>query len=407
MASHSTSIRRASSSSVPRSSRSRAGVLRPSHPAVLVTIVTGALVVIGLLMILSASSVTSFATYGTSFVYFKKQLMWAAVGVAGFVVCAVVDYRRWKNLGYIAFALSLVMLLAVIIPGVGVTVGGSARWLAFGPLQFQPSEFAKLALILFLADVFSRKREELFDTFAHTMVPVIPALALLGLFIMKQPDLGTTMILGFIGMGMVFVAGGPLRYLVPSMVTGALLAGGLALAEPYRRARVLTFLHPFRDPFNTGMQTVQSLIAVGSGGWFGVGLGASRQKWSRIPNAHTDFIFAIFAEETGLLGSVVMIGLFAFLAYLGVRTAHKAPDRHGMLIAAGVTIWISLQALINIGAVTASLPITGVPLPLVSFGGTSLLISLVSMGLLTNIAYQGALPASTKKSSAPRTKRRR
>ena len=406
MASHSSAVVRRSASRSKARESARAGSLRPGHPAVLVAATTGALVLIGLLMILSASSVESFATYGTSFVYFKKQLIWAAVGIVGFVVFAFVDYRRWRNLGYLAFAVTLVLLLAVIIPGVGVTVGGSARWLAFGPLQFQPSELAKLALILFLADVFSRKREELFDTFAHTMMPLIPALAILGLFIMKQPDLGTTMILGLIGMGMVFVAGGPVRYIAPTMAVGGLLATALALAEPYRRARVLTFLHPFRDPFNTGMQTVQSLIAVGSGGWFGVGLGASRQKWSRIPNAHTDFIFAIFAEETGLFGSVLMIGLFTFLAYLGVRTAHKAPDRYGLLVASGITIWLALQALINVGAVTASLPITGVPLPLVSFGGTSLLISLIAMGILTNIAYQGVTPTKSRRAPA-RSKRRR
>lgn len=406
MASHSSAVVRRSASRSKAREAAGAGTLRPGHPAVLVAATTGALVLIGLLMILSASSVESFATYGTSFVYFKKQLIWAAVGIVGFVVFAFVDYRRWRNLGYLAFAVTLFLLLAVIIPGVGVTVGGSARWLAFGPLQFQPSELAKLALILFLADVFSRKREELFDTFAHTMMPLIPALGILGLFIMKQPDLGTTMILGLIGMGMVFVAGGPVRYIAPTMAVGGLLATALALAEPYRRARVLTFLHPFRDPFNTGMQTVQSLIAVGSGGWFGVGLGASRQKWSRIPNAHTDFIFAIFAEETGLFGSVLMIGLFAFLAYLGVRTAHRAPDRYGLLVASGITIWLALQALINIGAVTASLPITGVPLPLVSFGGTSLLISLIAMGILTNIAYQGATPTKSRRAPA-RSKRRR
>ncbi|MPZ68217.1 MAG: putative lipid II flippase FtsW [Actinobacteria bacterium] len=406
MASHSSAVARRSASRSKTREAGVAGTLRPGHPAVLVAATTGALVLIGLLMILSASSVESFATYGTSFVYFKKQLIWAGAGILGFVVFAFVDYRRWRNLGYLAFAVTLILLLAVIIPGVGVTVGGSARWLAFGPLQFQPSELAKLALILFLADVFSRKREELFDTFAHTMMPLIPALGILGLFIMKQPDLGTAMILGLIGIGMVFIAGGPVRYIAPTLAVGGLLATALALAEPYRRARVLTFLHPFRDPFNTGMQTVQSLIAVGSGGWFGVGLGASRQKWSRIPNAHTDFIFAIFAEETGLFGSVLMIGLFAFLAYLGVRTAHKAPDRYGLLVASGITMWLALQAVINIGAVTASLPITGVPLPLVSFGGTSLLISLIAMGILTNIAYQGATP-TTSRGTPTRSKRRR
>ncbi len=364
-------------------------MLRPGHPAVMVTTVVGALVVIGLVMILSASSVTSFATYGTSFVYFKKQLIWAGLGIAGFVLFATVDYHRWRKLGSMSFIATLIMLVAVVIPGVGVSVSGSARWLQLGPVQFQPSEFAKLALILFLADAYSRKKESTFTDYKRAMFPLVPVLVAIGALVMKQPDLGTTIILGSIGMGIVFAAGAPLRFIGPTMGAGAAAAVILALAEPYRRARVLTFLHPFDDQFKSGYQTVQSLIAVGSGGWFGVGLGASRQKWSYIPNSHTDFIFAIFAEETGLLGSFVMIGLFAFLAYLGIRTARHAPDRYGMLIASGVTLWISLQALINIGAVTASLPITGVPLPLVSFGGTSLLISLMAMGLLTNIAFQG------------------
>ena len=165
------------------------------------------------------------------------------------------------------------------------------------------------------------------------MLPLVPALAALSILIMLQPDLGTTLLLGAIGAGMMFVAGAPLRYLVPTLASGAGVAILAALVEPYRRERVLAFLDPWKDPFNTGYQTIQSLIAVGSGGWFGLGVGASRQKWLYIPNAHTDFIFAILAEETGLLGSLTVIGMFAFLAYLGVRTARKAPDRFGMLVA--------------------------------------------------------------------------
>jgi cell division protein FtsW len=389
MATHSTRI---GARVRPRAGRPKLSALSTGHPSVLISITVGLLVLLGLVMILSASNVVAFAQYGSPFRFFTRQLLWAAAGVVAFVVCARTDYRRWRGVGYVAFAAVLLLLLLVLIPGIGISVGGSARWLGFGGLQFQPSEFAKLALILFAADVFSRKKESTFDTLAHTMLPLVPALAALSILIMLQPDLGTTLLLGAIGAGMMFVAGAPLRYLVPTLASGAGVAILAALVEPYRRERVLAFLDPWKDPFNTGYQTIQSLIAVGSGGWFGLGVGASRQKWLYIPNAHTDFIFAILAEETGLLGSLTVIGMFAFLAYLGVRTARKAPDRFGMLVATGITVWISVQAVVNMGAVSASLPITGVPLPLVSFGGSSLVISLAAMGILVNIAYQGRHP---------------
>jgi cell division protein FtsW len=375
---------------------------RSGNPVVLLIAGIASLVLLGLIMILSASSVSSFATYGSSFLFFKKQLLWAVIGIVGFICFSRLDYRKLRGVGYVAYVVAVGLLLAVLIPGLGVTVGGSSRWISMGPLSFQPSEIAKLALILFAADVFSRKQEKAFDSFAHTALPLIPALGVLTILVLLQPDLGTTLVLGCIGIGVLFVAGAPLRYVSPIVVVGTLLTAVAAMAEPYRRARIFAFLNPWADPFNTGYQTIQSLIALGSGGWFGVGLGASRQKWSYIPNAHTDFIYAILGEETGLLGTLVVLGLFAFLAYMGVRTARKAPDRFGMIIAAGITIWVTLQALINIGAVTAALPVTGVPLPLVSFGGTSLVILLVAMGILTNIAHQGELKSAGRRNGTPR-----
>ncbi|HEY7875086.1 MAG TPA: putative lipid II flippase FtsW [Actinomycetota bacterium] len=366
--------------------------LSPNHPAVLLGVTTGALLVVGLVMILSASSVQSFASYGSSFLFFNKQLLWSLIGLVGFVTFARLDYHRLRGVGYVLFALVVVALMAVLVPGVGTEVGGSSRWISAGPLTFQPSELAKLALILFGADVFSRKDERRLGTLGHTVVPMLPAIGILTILIMLQPDLGTTLLLAAIGFGMLFVAGAPMKYLVPMAASGASLAMLAAFAEPYRRARLLAFTHPWQDPLNTGYQTIQSLIAMGSGSWFGVGLGASRQKWSYVPNAHTDFIFAILGEEMGILGTLAVVGLFAFLVYLGIRIAKQAPDRFGMLLACGVTIWISTQALVNMGAVTGTLPITGVPLPLVSFGGTSLVVSLAAMGILSNVARQGKAP---------------
>lgn len=360
--------------------------LRRGHPAVLLGIATGSLVLLGLIMILSASSVSSFATYGSSFLYFKKQLLWAAIGLVAFVFFARLDYRRLKGKGYVLLPLVILALLAVLIPGVGRAAGGSARWLGAGPFAFQPSELAKLALILFAADVFSRKQESLLVEPSHTLLPMIPVLGILAILVMLQPDMGSTVLIGAIGMGMLFIAGAPMRYLVPLGLLGGTAAAVAAVAAPYRRARVLAFMDPWADPLVTGYHTIQSLVALGSGGWFGVGLGASRQKWSYIPNAHTDFIFSILGEEMGLFGTLMVLGMFGFLIYLGIRIARSAPDRFGMLVATGITIWIGVQAIVNIGAVTGVLPVTGVPLPLVSFGGSSLVVCLAAMGVLTSIA---------------------
>ena len=381
----------------------RAQTAERGHPAVLLCIAVATLVLLGLVMILSASSVSAFADYGSPFMFFKKQLLWAAIGVAGFVFLARFDYKRLRGRGALAVGVCLLMLAAVLVPGVGISVGGSARWIGAGPLSFQPSEFAKLALILFAADVFSRKREVTLKRFGNTFVPMVPVLGCIALLVMLQPDMGTTMLIGIVAFGMMFVAGAPGKFIVPMGLAGGALAIFGALAEPYRRARVTAFLDPYADPLNTGYQTIQSLIALGSGGWFGVGLGASRQKWSYIPNSHTDFIFAILGEEMGLAGTLTVVGLFGFVVYLGVRIAKAAPDRYGMLLATGVTLWIGAQALVNMAAVTAAAPITGVPLPLVSFGGSSLVISLMAMGILTNIASQGKArrgsTASSRRSS--------
>jgi cell division protein FtsW len=387
MATRSVAVRKGRSSS--RSRKRATAETRLSRPSVMITVTCIALLGLGLIMILSASNVAAFTAYGSSYKFFFRQLIWAVLGVVAFIAMSRLDYRRLKGSGYVLFAVAAFLLVAVLVPGVGITIGGSSRWLGLGPLTFQPSELAKLALVLFAADVFARKQESSLADPWHTILPMVPGLGALALLVLMQPDLGTALLLGAIGLGMLFIAGAPLRYIAPLGVIGVGLAVASSLTADYRRARVFAFLDPWADPLNTGYQTIQSLIALGSGGWFGVGLGASRQKWSYIPNAHTDFIFAILGEEMGLFGTLVVIGMFAFLAYLGFRAARRAPDRFGMLVASGITIWITAQAMVNIGAVTSLLPITGVPLPLVSFGGSSLVILLAACGILTNIARQG------------------
>jgi cell division protein FtsW len=377
------------------------------QPAALIAMLSCLLVVVGLIMILSASSVTSFANYGSSFLFFKRQLLWAVAGMALFVLFCRLDYRRLKGFGYVLYPIALLLLVLTLVPGIGVTVGGGTRWIALGAFSFQPSEFAKLALLLLSADVFSRKQESLLQRPSHMLLPMVPAMGLMAALVLRQPDLGTTLLLGAIGIGMLFLAGSPLRFLVPLGVAGATIATFAALSAPYRRERVLAFMDPWADPLRTGYHTIQSLIALGSGGWLGVGLGASRQKWMYIPNAHTDFIFAILGEEMGAVGTVAVLGMFALLAYLGLKAARRAPDRFGMLLASGIVIWISVQTLVNIGAVTALLPVTGVPLPLLSFGGSSLVLSLTAMGILTNIAWQGSQEQSRPAHRSPARGRRR
>jgi cell division protein FtsW len=284
-------------------------------------------------------------------------------------------------------------LVLVLHPAFGTRVGGSSRWLGFGSIRVQPSELAKLALLLVAADVCVRKQGKM-TTLRELVLPLGVLSAIVAALVMLQPDLGTMLIIAFIVGVVVFVGGVPLPLLGTVGVMGAIGAVGLAFAEGYRRARLFSFLNPFRDPLNAGYQSVQSLIALGSGGLAGVGLGGSRQKWLYVPNAHTDFIFAILGEELGLIGTFMVIGLFIAFAYIGIRIARRAPDAFGRLVATGVTVWVVGQAIVNMGAVTGLLPITGVPLPLVSFGGSALVISLVGIGILANIARQEKWPPS-------------
>jgi cell division protein FtsW len=362
---------------------------RHEHGWLALPAVVGLLCGIGLMMVLSASSVQALRAYGGPWVFFLRQLMWVAAGAVALAVVARVDYRRWRALAVPLTLSSLVLLVAVLIPSLGVQAGGASRWLGFGPLRFQPSELAKLALLLFaaavLADRTSRRGRD-----AVVVRPVLLVTCPALLLILLQPDMGTAMVALLVVLAVLFVGGVPLsRMALLGLVTafGSVIVG---LAESYRRARIFAFLNPWKDPTNTGYQIAQSLVALGSGHFTGVGLGASRAKWGFLPNAHTDFIFAIIGEELGLLGTVPVIVLFGAFGFFGVRAALRAPDRFGMLLAAGVTVWVVAQAIVNIGAVIGILPVTGVPLPFVSFGGSSLFITMVAVGMLANVARRGA-----------------
>ncbi len=349
--------------------------------------VVGTLLAIGLVMVLSSSSVMAFARTGDSYVYFKKQATWAVAGVAVMLAVSRVDYRRWRRLGAPLLVLSAGMLVLVLVHPSAVSAYGSTRWIAFGGLTFQPAEFAKLSLLLFSADVLVRK-ERLLGDVRHVLVPVVPVVLLLALLVLAEPDLGTTMLLCAIAFSMLFLAGAPLTLLTGLGLLGVTAA--FATLRGYQRARLTSFLDPSADYQAASYQLVQGRLALGSGGLLGVGLGQSYAKWSFLPNAHTDFIFAIIGEELGLVGSLAVIALFVTLAYAGVRVARRAHDSFGRYLAGGITVWVVVQALVNIGAVVGVLPITGVPLPLVSSGGSSMLVLLAAVGMLLNVARQEA-----------------
>jgi cell division protein FtsW len=357
---------------------------RDHGPALLVGIIV-VLNVIGLVMVLSASSVESLRQYGSSWFFFQRQVAWVAAGAGMFIVGVRFDHHRLRRIAAPMLLVALALLVLVLIPGFGVTVYGSRRWLGSGSVRFQPSELAKLALVVFVAHLFSRPTDARGGP-AISPYPAFLALGAVVILVMGQPDMGTALVLALIVFAIAFAAGAPLKAMTGIALAGASIALTAGLVAPYRRARLMSFMHPFSDHTNSGYQVVQSLVGVASGRYSGVGLGASRAKWGFLPNAHTDFIFAIIGEELGLVGTILVVALFLALAILGVRTAIRADDRFSTLLALGITTWIAGQAIVNIGAVIGLLPVTGVPLPFVSFGGSALLFTMAAAGILVSIA---------------------
>ena len=344
---------------------------------------TAALVSFGLVMVLSASSVEAYELYGSSFMFFLRQAAYAVVGAGALVLASRMRYAAWQRL-CVPLLLVSIVLLVLVLTGVGTVAGGSARWLTLGPITIQPSELTKLAVVAFAATLLARRWHRL-DDVRQLLLPLGPVVVVVCGLILLQPDMGTAMIVVATVFVLVFAAGARMRHLVVGAGGLGVLGFGLMYVEGYRWARFISFVDPWADPQGSGYQTIQSLIALTSGGLFGVGLGASRQKWDYVPNAHTDFIFAIIGEELGLVGATVVLVLFGLLVLAGVRIAVRAPDAFGRLLAAGITAWFGIQAITNLGAVTGLLPITGVPLPFVSFGGSALVISLAAVGILVSI----------------------
>ncbi len=356
---------------------------------VVVVVVVAALNLIGLAMVLSASSVTSLYQGTDTWFHFTRQSIWIGLGTVALLVMRSIDYHLWRKLVPLALGLTFVSLIAVLVPGIGVAANGSTRWIAVGPVTVQPTELLKLTMVLYTADLLAQRQRELRDP-VRTIVPVLLVFGASALLVMMQPDLGSVIVAGGVTIAVLFAGGVALGPLAACTFGGAGIALVLSMTEAYRRERLLAFLDPWDDPLNTGYQTIQSMVGIANGGLTGVGVGQGRAKWGFLPESHTDFIYAVVAEEMGFLGAFLVLAMFVVLAVVGVRIAQHAPDRFGMLTAMGIAVWLTLQAVVNIGAVVGVLPITGVTLPFVSFGGTSLLVGMAAIGVLLNIGRQGS-----------------
>lgn len=354
----------------------------------LLTIV-GTLLVFGLIMIASAGVIYSETRFGDSYYFFKHQLFFGVIpGAIALYVFQKIDYHFWRKLAVPFFILSVIFLILVFVPGIGSRVYGASRWLQLGPFSFQPSEMAKLAVIIYLAAWLESRGTKRIKDFFEGMLPFLGIISLIAFLIMKQPDTGTLGVIILTSFALFFVAGAHMRHLFSMGTLGFIALWVLVKIEPYRLNRILAFLDPGADPQGIGYQINQALLAVGSGGLLGVGLGHSRQKYNYLPEPVGDSIFAVIGEEVGMIGALILVSLFILLAMRGLKIAKKAPDMFGTLVATGITMWIVIQSFINIGANIALIPLTGIPLPFISYGGTSLVFLMSSIGIMLNISKQ-------------------
>ncbi len=357
----------------------------------LIAVVLG-LVAIGLAMVYSASGIRALDAGDDPAYYLVQQSAWAAVGIVGMAAAARMPYRYVRMAALPVLVVTFVLLGLVLVPGVGACAGGACRWLRFGPIGVQPAEIAKLAVIAYLAPWLAARTGRV--TSASTMVPFGIVVAAVTGLVIAEPDLGTAIVIVVVALALYFAAG---ARLIAFAALGALAASGvavLAIEQPYRTARLLTFLDPWSDPRGAGFQTVQSLYGLALGGPFGEGLGAGKEKFGFLPAPYTDSIFSVIGNELGLLGTVTVIFLFLVFAFRGTRIALRAPDAEGGLLAIGITVWIAFQAWLNMAVVASLVPMTGITLPFISYGGSSLCVGLFAVGILVSVGRAGAAGAT-------------
>ncbi|WLR52249.1 stage V sporulation protein E [Bacillus tianshenii] len=354
-------------------------------PDYVLVLATFLLLTVGLIMVYSASAIWADYKFDDSFFFAKRQLLFAGVGIVAMFFMMNVDYWTWRTHSKLLLLVCFGLLLVVLIPGVGLVRGGARSWLGVGAFSIQPSEFMKLAMIAFLAKYLSEHQKKI-TSFKRGLVPSLGLVMTAFGLIMLQPDLGTGTVLVGTCVVMIYTAGARISHFVALGVVG--LAGfvGLIASAPYRIKRITSFLDPWQDPLGSGFQIIQSLYAIGPGGLLGLGLGKSRQKFFYVPEPQTDFIFSIIAEELGFIGGTFVLLLFAVLLWRGIRIALGAPDLFGSFLAVGIVSMIAIQVMINIGVVTGLMPVTGITLPFLSYGGSSLTLILVAIGILLNIS---------------------
>jgi cell division protein FtsW len=360
---------------------------RPLTSFYLVLGITTLLLALGLVMVLSTSSATGLMAGSSPWSGLQHQLFGVLIGLPCMWVAARCSPRRFRAAAYPLMFVSLLGLVVVLIVPPPAYAGGAARWIQFGGIQFQPSELAKFAFLLWGADLLARKEKlSQLDDWRQLLIPLLPGVALMALLVMMGDDLGTTFVLLIIFLALLWIIGTPGRLMLGMLAMIALVLLMIVVVEPWRLRRLTGFLNPGGSPVGTNQQSIQGKWAVGSGGWFGVGLGASREKWGWVPESTTDFIFAILGEELGLVGTLCVTFLYGGLAYAGLRIARRVQDTFMRLAAGGATAWIVIQAVVNMGAVLGLVPITGVPLPLISEGLSSLLVTMVALGMLMSFA---------------------
>jgi cell division protein FtsW len=357
---------------------------RPLTPYYLLVGCTALLLTIGLIMVLSASSVTSYEDSHNSYAVVERQLIWVLIGLPMAWVASRLPQRTLRNLSTLGL-LGSMGLLALTLTPLGVTRNHQTNWLGVGQFVIQPSEFAKLAVILWAGHIYANKQRRLGEL-QHILVPVVPGVGAVTLLILLQRDLGTALVLFAITLSLLWVVGAPAKFFTLSASVIAVGAFWLATTSSERRQRLLSFTDPFKDYHDSGWQAAHGLLALSSGGIFGKGIGASQQKWGTLPESHTDYIFAVLGEELGLVGTLFVIGLFLTIAWSAVRVATQTRDPFVRYVSFGVMVWLLGQMIVNVGMVLSVLPVIGIPLPLVSYGGSALLPSLIALGILIGFA---------------------
>ncbi len=345
------------------------------------------LVLFGIIMIASSSVVLSAELYGHNYSFVTKQLLWLVLGFIAAIITAKVDYRFWRSHATTFMLGSVLLLILVFIPGVGHDANGATRWINLGAFQLQPSEIVKLAFIIFLAAWLEKKGNDL-KSFSRGLLPFIVLTAGLGILIILQRDMGTLAVIVLTAAAMFVVAGASISQIMAGGVIGIGLFAFLIIIAPYRLQRLTVFLNPSADTLGAGYHINQALLAVGSGGWWGRGFGQSIQKYLYLPEPHTDSIFAIAVEELGFVRAIFVLALIGLFAYKGYQIASRAGDNFSRMVAFGITSWLLFQSMINIGAILGLIPLTGLPIPFVSYGGTSLIMSLAAVGIMVNISKQ-------------------